>query len=81
MKKAEVIEYFGSQSAVAKQLGISRASVSKWGETVPVLRALQIEMVTNQALIADPQILMTKLKSSIDKNLIPSNSVNKKGSL
>jgi len=43
-----VVAYFGNQSAMARALGVSRASVSSWviTGTVPPARAIQIEKVT-----------------------------------
>jgi DNA-binding transcriptional regulator YdaS (Cro superfamily) len=53
MKKQDVIRYFGSQEKTAKALGVNQGSVSKWGETVPPLRAFEIERITNGDLKAD----------------------------
>jgi DNA-binding transcriptional regulator YdaS (Cro superfamily) len=43
-----VVAYFGSQSAMARALGVTRASVSCWiiNGIVPPARAIQIEKVT-----------------------------------
>ena len=38
--------------AVADALGIARQAVDQWGDTVPILRAYQIEVVTGGALRA-----------------------------
>ena len=54
MTKKEVINFFGSQTAIAKALSISQAAVSKWGDDVPPLRALQLEFITNGKLKYDP---------------------------
>ena len=53
MFKKEVITYFGSCSAIAEALGVSKSSVSQWGETVPQLRAYQIERLTGGKLKAE----------------------------
>lgn len=46
MRKSAAIQLFGTQSALADALGISRAAVSAWGDYVPPLRAYEIrEMV------------------------------------
>ena len=50
MIKKEVIKYFGSCTAVAEKLGVSKSSVSQWGETVPLLRAYQLEKITGGQL-------------------------------
>ena len=50
MKKIDVITYFGTQEKVAQALGIRQACVSRWGETIPRLRAYQIESITKGVL-------------------------------
>lgn len=57
MRTRDVIEYFGSQAAVARALGIKPPSVAEWGDVVPPLRQLQIERLTDGKLAADPAIL------------------------
>lgn len=52
-----VIAHFGSQAKVASALGIKQQSVADWGEEVPKLRQLQIQVITRGKLRADPQIL------------------------
>lgn len=53
MKKADAVAHFGTHEKLANALGISRASVSQWGEDVPELRAFQLERITNGALKND----------------------------
>lgn len=53
MKKIDVIAYFGSQEKTAQALGLNQASISKWPEEVPQLRAFEIERISNGALKAD----------------------------
>jgi DNA-binding transcriptional regulator YdaS (Cro superfamily) len=53
MRKIDVIQYFGSQVAVAGALRITKSAVSGWGEEIPPLRAIQIEEITGGALKAD----------------------------
>jgi len=36
MKKKAAIKHFGSGAAVARELNISRAAVSKWADIVPL---------------------------------------------
>jgi transcriptional repressor of cell division inhibition gene dicB len=55
MRKSDVIEYFGSQVAVARALGLTKGAVHLWKKIVPYGRAVQIEAVTNQALRVDPK--------------------------
>lgn len=54
VKKADVINYFGSAAELARKLNISEAAVSQWGDTIPQGRAYQIEVLTGGALKADP---------------------------
>lgn len=54
MKKADAIQYFGSQTKLAQALSIAPASVSQWGDEVPELRAFQIERLTSGRLKAVP---------------------------
>lgn len=53
MKKLDAIAYFKSASKLAKALGISRMSVSKWAEEIPQRRAFEIERITSGVLKAD----------------------------
>lgn len=44
----KAIKHFGSQSELARAVGISRQAVSKWrSEGVPLSQAIVIERVTN----------------------------------
>lgn len=45
LSKQSAIKMFGSQAKLAKALGISRAAVAQWGETVPEFQALRIRFV------------------------------------
>lgn len=54
MKTKAAIRYFGSQAELARALGIKRASVCGWGETVPLARQYQIERLTKGKLKAPP---------------------------
>ena len=62
-----VISHYGSKSAAARALGIGKASVSKWGDLVPPLRAAQYHQKTRGKLKFDPADYIdwyTKPKSS-----------------
>ena len=52
MKKADVLDHFGGETKTAIALGINKATVSCWGETVPQGRAFQIEVMTGGKLKA-----------------------------
>lgn len=53
MKTSMAIAHFKTATALAKALGISKSSVSQWGDNVPPLRAYQLERITNGQLMAD----------------------------
>jgi DNA-binding transcriptional regulator YdaS (Cro superfamily) len=46
------IAHFGTQTALARALSITRSAVSQWGREVPALRQFQIERVTSGKLRA-----------------------------
>jgi DNA-binding transcriptional regulator YdaS (Cro superfamily) len=52
MRKSDVIEHYGSATAVARALGIGKAFVSKWGDEVPQRYAYEIERLTDGKLKA-----------------------------
>ncbi|HDO1322722.1 Cro/CI family transcriptional regulator [Aeromonas hydrophila] len=54
MRKQDVISYFGGVTKTAIALGINKATVSCWGETIPKGRAYQIEVLTSGKLKAEP---------------------------
>jgi len=43
VKTEDAIEQFGSPLGLATALGITRAAIYQWGDTVPPLRAYQIQ--------------------------------------
>ena len=45
----EIVEHFGSQSELARVLGIDRANVSMWmkDKAMPSIHAINIEMLTD----------------------------------
>ena len=45
MKKSEAIAIFGSAANLARELKISKAAVSGWGERIPELRVYQIREI------------------------------------
>jgi DNA-binding transcriptional regulator YdaS (Cro superfamily) len=53
MKTADVIAYFGTATAAAQKLGISRAAVSQWGDLVPLASAVRLSVLTGGALALD----------------------------
>tara|TARA_B100001063_G_scaffold246739_1_gene287306 strand:+ start:2065 stop:2250 length:186 start_codon:yes stop_codon:yes gene_type:complete len=53
LKKIDAIAHFGSATKLAKAIKIAPAAISQWGENIPMLRAYQIERITNGALKAE----------------------------
>jgi DNA-binding transcriptional regulator YdaS (Cro superfamily) len=56
MKKADAIDFFGSQNNLAKELGITHSAISQWGEDVPPLRAFEIARLTEGKLSIDSNL-------------------------
>lgn len=57
MKKTDAIAHFGSATKLAKAINIAPAAVSQWGENIPMLRAYQIERITNGKLVVvEPEL-------------------------
>jgi hypothetical protein len=57
MRKSDVLAHFGgSQSAVARALKITRASVHGWPELVPEASAYRLERITAGELRVSPAI-------------------------
>jgi len=59
MKKQDAVSYFGSQAALARALGIGKASVGQWRD-VPLDRQCQIEIITDGKLKADRHLLFPR---------------------
>lgn len=46
MKTQEVADFFGGKKRLAQALGVSPSAVSMWGETVPMSRQFQIQVIS-----------------------------------
>jgi len=56
MRKSDVLAYYdGNQSAVARALNITRASVNGWPDLVPEAQAYRLERITRGKLKVDPR--------------------------
>lgn len=53
MRTIDVVAIFGSKAKVARKLGISKAAVTRWGDTVPKVREWQIEILCRGKLKAE----------------------------
>ena len=52
----DVFSYFGNKARTARFLGYSKASVGEWGEVVPEISALRLELLTDKELVLDPSL-------------------------
>lgn len=48
-----VLRVFKTKSNFARCMGVSKATVSSWGDTIPPLRSLQVEKITKGVLTSD----------------------------
>lgn len=55
MKTQDAADIFGGRKKLAEALGISPAAVSMWGETVPLTRQYQIQVISKGKLRAVEQ--------------------------
>ncbi|ECJ2444979.1 Cro/Cl family transcriptional regulator [Salmonella enterica subsp. diarizonae] len=53
MEIQKAVDIFGSKAAIARALGVSQPAVTRWGETIPKGRALELEKLTDGALKCD----------------------------
>lgn len=54
MRKADVIQHFGTQAAAARALGFTKSAVGQWGEVIPRGAAYIVQAVTKGKLRVDP---------------------------
>jgi transcriptional repressor of cell division inhibition gene dicB len=50
MRKTDAIKFFGTRAEMARALGITKQSITSWGDTVPLARQYQIERLTGGRL-------------------------------
>lgn len=55
MKKADVVTYYGSQTAAAKAAGVTVSAVCQWGDQIPERHAWRLQFLTGGALRVNPQ--------------------------
>jgi len=60
MKTLDAISHYGSAARLADAMGISRAAVSQWGDTVPASAAALLEKMTGGVLVFDPNVYIRK---------------------
>lgn len=61
MKKADVINHYGSVAAVAKKLGTSDVAIYKWHDIIPKVRAYELERLTKGKLKFDPALYQKRV--------------------
>ena len=63
MRKEDAVNHFGSAKKLADALGITKGSISQWGEDVPLLRAYELEKITGGKLkVSNPPKKIKKTK-------------------
>jgi len=55
VKTADAIAYFGSVRALADAIRVTPQAIYLWGELVPQRRSFQIQVLSKDALRADPE--------------------------
>lgn len=53
MNMKEAIQHFGSKKKLAEALGIRPSAVTQWGESIPVGRQYQLQVISKNKLKAD----------------------------
>lgn len=61
MLKADVLNHYRTQVAIAKAAGITQAAVSKWPDVVPEGSAYKLESVSSGALKVDKSLYAAPL--------------------
>jgi len=56
MFTAEAVNYYGTKSRIAKELGLTKQAISHWGELVPKGHAYQLHVKTNGKLKVRPEL-------------------------
>lgn len=60
MTYEQAIEFFGTQSKMARALGVEPPSVAEWKSGIPMRRQYQIELATKGKLKADIPALRSR---------------------
>ena len=67
MRTQDAIDIFGTQRALADELGITQAAVAGWGEYPPAIRQIQISRIPRAmraGLKVEPDIFRKKSKAT-----------------
>lgn len=65
MRKSDAVKHYRSQAAIARELGIGKAAVSKWPEKVPRPWAAELHVRTKGKLKFDPREYVAPAKPSM----------------
>ena len=57
MNKAQAIQFFGTQKALAQAIGIAQPSVAGWGEYPPADKQYAIYRASRGALAIEPSVI------------------------
>lgn len=63
MKKDDAVKFFGNKVKLASVVGLTPASITGWGENIPVAWAYRLEVITNGKLKANDSWLTAKLNN------------------
>ena len=56
MYKDIVVEHYGTQTAVAEELNLTRQAVQAWSNVIPPMCALELDFITDGELAFDKSI-------------------------
>lgn len=68
MKTQDAILHFGSREALAAALSIDRSATYHWGDTVPLPRQYQLQVITDGKLVAVPAVKVGASDTASDTN-------------
>ena len=60
MRTSDVLAFYGTQTAVAKALGITKSAVNQWKDLVPEGKAYRLQEMTRGKLKVDRAAYMSK---------------------
>jgi len=63
MRTDDVLSFYGSRTAAARAIGITRAAVWQWGDIVPAISAMKYARVTGGRLKFNPSVYLEAKKA------------------
>lgn len=76
MKTREAADHFGSKKKLAEALGIQPSAVTMWGETVPISRQYQLQILSSGKLMAEAQPVALEWEKSPSLSQAPVDAQN-----